>query len=60
MFYENLQCTLTKIIASEILFVSGDFNSHSGKNGDGCEGVHVRGFGRHNLGVERILESAVA
>ena len=31
LFYENLQWTLTKISASEILFVFGDFNGHIGK-----------------------------
>ena len=47
MFYENLQRTLTKISASEILFVCGDLNGHIGKNADGYEGVHVGGgFGR--------------
>ena len=28
LFYENLQWTLTKISASEILFVFVDFNGH--------------------------------
>ena len=50
MFYENLQWTLTKISASEILLVCGDFNGHIGKNADGYEGVHGgRRFGRCNL-----------
>ena len=35
LFYENLQWTLTKISASEILLVCGDFNGHTGKNADG-------------------------
>ena len=34
LFYENLQWTLTKISASEILFVFGDFNGHIGKKAD--------------------------
>ena len=60
LFYENLQWTLTKISASEIFFVCGDFNGHVGKNEDGYEGVHGgRGFGRANLEGERILEFAV-
>ena len=61
LFYENLQWTLTKINASEILIVCGDFNGHIRKNADGYEGVHGgRGFGRLNLESERILEFAVA
>ena len=61
LFYENLQWTPTKISASEILFVCGDFNGYIGKNADGYEGVHGgRGFGRRNLQGERILEFAVA
>ena len=61
LFYENLQWTLTKISASEILFLCGDFNGHIGKNADGYEGVHGgRGFGRRNMEGERILEFAVA
>ena len=60
LFYENLQWKLTKISASKILFVCGDFNGHIGKNTDGYEGVHgVRGFGRLNLECQRILEYAV-
>ena len=60
LFYENLPWTLTKISASKILFVRGDFNGHIGKNTDGYEGVHgVRGFGRLNLECQRILEYAV-
>ena len=39
LFYENLQWTLTKISASEILFVCGDFSGHIGKNAGGYEGV---------------------
>ena len=39
LFYENLQWTLTKISASEILFVCGDFSGHIGKNVGGYEGV---------------------
>ena len=61
LFYENLQWTLTKISASEILFVCRDFIGHIGKNADGYEGVHGgRGFGRRNEESERILELAVA
>ena len=61
MFYENLQQTLTQISAFEILFVCGDFNGHIQNNTDGYEGFHgSRGFGRHNLEGERILEFAVA
>ena len=60
LLYENLQWSLTKISASEILFVCGGFNSHIGKNADGYEGVHGgRGFGRRYLEYERILEFAV-
>ena len=60
LFYENLQWTLTKISASEILFVCGDFNGHIGKNTEGYEGVHgVRGFGRCKMEGERILEFVV-
>ena len=61
LFHENLQQTLTKTSASEILFICGDFNGHIGKNADGCEGVHGgRGFRRRNVEGERILELAVA
>ena len=50
LFYKNVQWTLTKISASEILFVCGDFSGHNGKNVDGYEGVHGgRGFGSHDL-----------
>ena len=60
LFHENLW-TLTKISASEILFVCGDFNGHIGKNADGYEGVHEgRGFRRRNLDGERILGFSVA
>ena len=60
MFFENLKWTLTKISASEILIVCGDFNSHIGKNAGEYEGVHGgTGFGRRNLEGERILEFAV-
>ena len=48
--YENLQYMLTKISASEIVFVCGDFNGHIGESPDVYERVHGgRGFGRHNL-----------
>ena len=61
MFYENLQWTLTKISASGILCACGDFNGHTGKNADGYHGVNGgRGFGRHNLEGEIILEFAAA
>ena len=61
LFYENVQWTLTRISASEILFVCEDFNSHTEKNADWYEGVHyVRQFIRCNLEGERILEFAVA
>ena len=40
LFYENIQWKLTKISASKILFVCGDFNGHIGKNADGYEVVH--------------------
>ena len=60
MFYEKLKWTLTKISASEISIVCGDFNNHIGKNAGEYEGVHGgRGFGRRNLEGERILEFAV-
>ena len=59
--YENLQWTLTKISASENLFVNGNFNGYIGKNADGYEGFHGgTGFGRRNLEGERILEFSVA
>ena len=61
MFYKNLQWTITKTSASEILIICGDFNGQIGKNADGNEGVHGgRGFGIHNLEGERILEFVVA
>ena len=60
LFYEKLQWTLTKISASEIFFVCGDFNGHIGKNVDGYEGVHGgRGFGRCNLDGKIILKFSV-
>ena len=40
LFHENLQWTLTKVSASEIIFVCEDFNGHIGKNADEYEGVH--------------------
>ena len=61
LFYENLQLTLTKISASEILFVYGDFNGHIGKNEEGYELPNGGGeLGRRNLEGERIAEVAVA
>ena len=46
LFYENLQWTLTKIDASEIVFVYRDFIYHIEKNAHGYGGVHGgRGFG---------------
>ena len=60
LLYENLQWTLTKVSAFEILFVCGDFSGHIGKSADGYEGVHgSRRFGGHNLERERIAELAV-
>ena len=59
-FYEIVQWASTKINATEILFVCGDFNGHTGKNANGYEGVHCGGgFGGRNLEGERILEFAV-
>ena len=50
LFYENLQLTLTKISASEILFVCRDFNGHIGKNEEGYELPNGgRELGRRNL-----------
>ena len=61
LFYENLQWTLTKISASEILLVFGNFNGHIGKTADGYEGGHGgKGFGRRNLEGEGIFEFAEA
>ena len=61
LFYENLQLMLTKISASEILFVCGDFNGHIGKNEEGYELPNGgRELGRRNLEGERIVEVAVA
>ena len=55
LFYEIMQWTLTKISASQILFVCVYFKGHNRYEGvrDG------RGFGRHNLEGEKILEFAV-
>ena len=39
LFYENLHWTLTKISASEILFVCGDSNGHIGKNEKDLEDI---------------------
>ena len=61
LFFENLQRALTKISASEILFVCGDFSGHTEMNADVYQRFHGdRGFGRHNLEGEGILEFAVA
>ena len=61
LFYENLQLTLIKISASEILFVCRDFSGHIGKNKEGCELPNGgRELGRRNLEGERIVEVAVA
>ena len=61
LYYEDLQWTLTRISASEILFVCEDFNGHTGKNTDGYERVHGgTGFGRHYLEAERTLKFAIA
>ena len=46
----NEPWTLTKIGASEILFVCWGFDGHIGKNPGGYERVHGgRGFERYNL-----------
>ena len=53
LFYENLQWTLPKISASEILFVCGDFNGHIGKNADGYEEVHPSS---HTTSFQRLYD----
>ena len=56
---ENLQLTLKKFSAYEILLVFWDFNGHIGKNADRHEVVHGgREFGRRNLERGSILEFA--
>ena len=50
LFYKNPQRALTKISASELLFVYGGSNGYIGKNAIVYEEVHCgRGFGRRNL-----------
>lgn len=60
-FYDELQCTVTKIPSSEILIPVGDFNGHVGAEASGFEEVHGgQGFGARNVDGERILEFALA
>ena len=61
LFYENIQLTLTKISASEIILVCGDFSLYIEKYAGGYEGVYCgRGFGTCKLEGERTLEFVVA
>ena len=61
LFYENIQLTLTKISAFEIILVCGDFSLYIEKYAGGYEGVYCgRGFGTCKLEGERTLEFVVA
>ena len=60
-FYDQLQCTVAKIPASEMLFALGDWNGHVGSNAGAYDIAHGGlGFGTRNADGERILEFAVA
>ncbi|CAH1263777.1 Hypp2763 [Branchiostoma lanceolatum] len=60
-FYDQLQSTIAKIPASEILFPIGDWNGHVGEDVHGFEEVHGgHGFGDRNAEGERLLEFALA
>ena len=61
IFYDQLQCVVSKIPASEILIPLGDWNGHVGAVGHGFEEVHFgQGYGVLNTGRERVLEFALA
>ena len=66
IFYKNLKWALTKIgVISNVRPISlPQTHLHSltlEKNTDGYEGAYaVRGFGRHNLEGERVVESVLA
>ena len=56
-FYQMLGCTVSKIPASEQLFVCGDWNGHIGSQSTGFEEVHDgQAIGKG----ERVLEFAIA
>ncbi|EDO34761.1 predicted protein, partial [Nematostella vectensis] len=60
-FYDLLQCTISKIADSELLFVCGDFNGHIGSKASAYDGVHGGfGYGERNIEGERILEFSIA
>ena len=60
-FYDDLQSTVAKVSASEVLVPCGDFNGHIGKSAAGYEGVHGgHGFGKRNTEGERVLEFAIS
>jgi len=60
-FYDQLQVSVNRIPASEVLFPLGDRNGHVGAESSGYEDAHGgRGFGIRNPEGERVLEFAVA
>ena len=60
-FYDQLQSTVTKVPATEIPILVGDWNGHVGADAGAYNEVHGgHGFGARNSEGERILEFAVA
>ena len=60
-FYDQLQSTVAKIPASEMLIIVGDWNGHVGVDADAYMEAHGgHGFGVRNAEGERVLEFAVA
>ena len=56
-----LQCSVAKILASEQLFVCGDWNGHIGSQSTGFEEVHGgQAIGKRNTEGKRVLEFAFA
>lgn len=60
-FYDQLQNTVSKIPASEMLFPIGDWNGHVGTESGAYREAHGgHGYGVRNTEGERILEFAIA
>ena len=58
-FYDQLQCAVAKVPATEILIPVGDWNGHVGASA-GLDAHGGHGFGISNTEGERILEFAIA
>ena len=60
-FYDELQHTVAKVPATEILIPVGDWNSHIGAAAGVYSDTHgSHGFGKCNTESERVLEFAIA